>query len=345
MKESNLITYFLVFILGFVISIVIPNLFTDLYNSIFIETFIIGGQEAEAEAVAEAAAEATEIATTEEECTTGIDLEAADAEKCPNGCTYQAPVEAVSETCTPVDCTNGYTAGTGSVPSTCPDGCILTEATEGNAETCIALVNAATCSDGYTATTTGDPSTCPDGCILIPASDAVPETCTLTPINCVGDWGAWEECSVDCGGGTQSRTYSVTTDAVGGGIACEAANGTTETQDCNISPCATDCIDFNCDSDTATANPLYGSCCINELCNSTDETKCGECINSTPLDPGKPTNIDVKPDKKTKAACESDNGYWKKNNCNAGQLKVENEKYTDCPGKICEQGRCVSSCR
>ena len=50
------------------------------------------------------------------------------------------------------------------------------------------------------------------------------------------DYGSWSECSVACGGGTQTRTRTCTNPApTHGGADCvgEAA----ETQDCNIQPC------------------------------------------------------------------------------------------------------------
>jgi Thrombospondin type 1 domain len=56
-------------------------------------------------------------------------------------------------------------------------------------------------------------------------------TCT----NCVGSWGA---CSAACGDGTQ--TYTITTNASGGGTACEAANNATKP--CKIKPCDVDCV-------------------------------------------------------------------------------------------------------
>ena len=50
--------------------------------------------------------------------------------------------------------------------------------------------------------------------------------------NCA--WGAyesWSTCSMDCAGGTQTRTRSVETQAQNGGTQC--SGGTTETRDCN----------------------------------------------------------------------------------------------------------------
>ena len=56
-------------------------------------------------------------------------------------------------------------------------------------------------------------------------------------VNCVGSWSAWGACSEDCGGGTMERTYTVTTPRVGSGSECEAADGATESEECNTTAC------------------------------------------------------------------------------------------------------------
>ena len=58
-------------------------------------------------------------------------------------------------------------------------------------------------------------------------------------VNCAGSWGGWGSCSESCGGGSQSRSYSVATAASGGGTACPSP--TTVTQSCNTGACAVDC--------------------------------------------------------------------------------------------------------
>jgi len=58
------------------------------------------------------------------------------------------------------------------------------------------------------------------------------------PVNCVGGWGAWGSCSEQCDGGSQSRTFGVTTPAAFGGTACPASP---ESQDCNTHDCPVHC--------------------------------------------------------------------------------------------------------
>ena len=62
------------------------------------------------------------------------------------------------------------------------------------------------------------------------------------PVDCAGSWGSWDSCSATCGGGTESRTYSVSTAASNGGTACAVGDGTSESQNCNTGVCPVDCV-------------------------------------------------------------------------------------------------------
>ena len=44
------------------------------------------------------------------------------------------------------------------------------------------------------------------------------QPCNPQPTDCVGEWSAYGECSMACGGGQQTRSYSVTTAALFGGV-------------------------------------------------------------------------------------------------------------------------------
>ena len=65
----------------------------------------------------------------------------------------------------------------------------------------------------------------------------------ICPVPCVGTGADWSECSVECGGGTQTRTYTITNSETmtDGGEACSNGNGEIETQVCNDQACPIDC--------------------------------------------------------------------------------------------------------
>lgn len=66
--------------------------------------------------------------------------------------------------------------------------------------------------------------------------------CNAPPpkVNCVqSGWSSWSQCSAPCGGGTQTQTRSIITNAANGGNAC---GSNIQTQSCNTQPCPVDCV-------------------------------------------------------------------------------------------------------
>ena len=59
-------------------------------------------------------------------------------------------------------------------------------------------------------------------------------TCITNNIDCVVEWPEWNECSKECGGGTQTRAPIITMPQSGSGDACPGD----ETKECNTNPCA-----------------------------------------------------------------------------------------------------------
>eukprot|EP00992_Anisonema_acinus_P001480 TRINITY_DN10480_c0_g1_i2.p1 TRINITY_DN10480_c0_g1~~TRINITY_DN10480_c0_g1_i2.p1 ORF type:complete len:1157 (+),score=247.08 TRINITY_DN10480_c0_g1_i2:56-3472(+) len=113
-----------------------------------------------------------------------------------------------------------------------------------------------------------------------PAADGETQSSACTPvecpIHCEGDFTDYTVCSVSCGGGTQSRTYTYTTPAAHGGDTCPTVEGTTQSRECDTSicPCAFNLLTLNgaSSSDTncvAGGNVESGSFCNFEADGST----------------------------------------------------------------------------
>ena len=55
------------------------------------------------------------------------------------------------------------------------------------------------------------------------------QTACPQPVNCVGSWGPYTACSLSCGSGTKTKTYTITTNASNGGAHCiDPDDGTTD---------------------------------------------------------------------------------------------------------------------
>jgi len=71
-----------------------------------------------------------------------------------------------------------------------------------------------------------------------PGPQAQPCNADACPVDCAGVWGGWIACSASCGGGTQSRSFTVQRSPADGGSSCPSP----ETQPCNADACPVDCV-------------------------------------------------------------------------------------------------------
>jgi hypothetical protein len=133
---------------------------------------------------------------------------------------------------------NGYIDTQNCNTQPCPINCA---GSFGAFDTCSAPCGGGTQSRTYTIQTNAEHggTTCPH-----PNGHIDTQNCNTQPcpsIDCVGSFGAFDSCSASCGGGTQSRTYTIQTNAEHGGATCPHTNGHIDTQNCNTQPCPIDC--------------------------------------------------------------------------------------------------------
>ena len=116
----------------------------------------------------------------------------------------------------------------------CPINCV---GSYGEFNECSATCGGGTRTKTYEITTPAQHGGAP-----CPTSPQITEPCNTQPcpINCVGSYGEFNECSATCGGGTRTKTYEITTPAQHGGAPCPTSPPINET--CNTQPCPIDCI-------------------------------------------------------------------------------------------------------
>lgn len=70
------------------------------------------------------------------------------------------------------------------------------------------------------------------------------QTCNThpCPVDCLGEWGNWTECSAACGTGRQSSVFHMERDSRYGGVDCPAADNEVREQTCNEQPCPVPCV-------------------------------------------------------------------------------------------------------
>lgn len=95
-------------------------------------------------------------------------------------------------------------------------------------------------------------------------------------VNCVGSWSDWSMCSEECGTGTQTQTYSITTPLEHGGDACLHLDGDVQHQSCNIQNCETECGTDCFGSEGCLTD---GGLCVAYFCRGVDDTTC-DCFGS-----------------------------------------------------------------
>jgi hypothetical protein len=131
-----------------------------------------------------------------------------------------------------------------------------------------------TCPTGYQSKDNSDKINC-KGSVCNESDDK--DTCCNKSVNCEGSWSNFGACSHDCGGGTQTRTYTVTTQPQYGGTPCPTSQGSQDSQACNTAACAT-CSSFDC---TGTYSPRAGAddvSCGKTQCDSINIDLCCENI-------------------------------------------------------------------
>lgn len=189
--------------------------------------------------------------------------------------------------------------------------------------------------------------------------------------DCEGAWDEWGECSAPCdpkAGGVSTRTFKVTSLAVGGGAQCEHNDGDVDTKPCNRHVCPTNCVGkwgkwssctLKCGGGSRQrryhiekGNSAAGHDCPFAQ-NEVQEEECN--VNPCPCagfwgpwsecDGGCPRSVQTRQFTVVKEAdhggsCEAVHGQIQRRTCG----NVENTCDVDCVGKFSDWSKCSADC-
>merc|ERR1711994_289961 len=141
-----------------------------------------------------------------------------------------------------------------SVPGSYWADCVIADGPSDPAVNCVGSWSgygscSATCGSGVQTRTYTITTNAANGGSQCPQVNGATQTRTCnngacpTAVDCVGSWSGFGSCSATCGGGVQSRTYTITTNAENGGSQCPQVNGATQTQTCNNDACPSNSIE------------------------------------------------------------------------------------------------------
>jgi len=134
-------------------------------------------------------------------------------------------------------------------------------------------------------------------------------------VHCRGGWGPWTECTNQCGGGLQSRRYTVLSAAANNGDQCAHAESEHETQMCNKQQCAVNCI--------GGFGPWSGTC---PKCGKGDDVRIMRTF-----------SVD-RPARDGGTECQFPDGYLQKQECDVPACDV------DCKGSYSKYSNCSRKC-
>jgi hypothetical protein len=165
----------------------------------------------------------------------------------------------LQETCSDYQCPDGYVKNESKKDTECGGIADFTCDSNDKDTCCISKQKCSeyTCPTGYEGKDNSDKIYCKDS--VCKESDDK-DTCCNKSVNCEGSWSGFGACSLDCGGGTQTRTYTATKQPQYGGTPCPTIP---ESQACNTQACETNQDDGANDAGVvanATCSTVSGNC-------------------------------------------------------------------------------------